>query len=370
MNKELREMLEAIQAKKKECKELLKTDLTGAKAMKNEIDDLQAKFEITKALFEDEEAQAQANAKKIKNPEAQTEMEIFLNAAKDGFSNKLVEGVKENGGYTVPEDIQTKINEYKESKDSLGVLVRRIPVATLSGSRTYKKREQQTGLVEVAEGAPIPEKSTPKYERQTFSVKKYAGFYGMTNEVLADSDANLKGELIKWIGDDVRVTENKLILAEVTKITKKIAVADLDDLKNIFNVELDPAFEVTSVVVTNQDGFNYLDKLKDADGKYLLQSDSTDKTKKLLFGIYPIKKYSNKTIPTVGGKAPIICGDWKEAIALYDRQKTALLGTNTAAGAFENDETLVRAIIREEVKTRDLEALVFGEITIASVKKK
>ncbi len=54
----------------------------------------------------------------------------------------------------------------------------------------------------------------------------------------------------------------------------EVAVDSLDDLKKkIFNILLDPAIALTAGVVTNQDGYNWLDSLKDKDGKYILQPD-------------------------------------------------------------------------------------------------
>ncbi len=66
-----------------------------------------------------------------------------------------------------------------------------------------------------------------------------------------------------------------------------MAVASFDDFKDVFNVELDASIAPTSIVLTNQDGFNFLDKLVDKDGNYIMQPDVTDKTKQLLFGRYP-----------------------------------------------------------------------------------
>ena len=37
----------------------------------------------------------------------------------------------------------------------------------------------------------------------------------MTNELLADSDANIASTLIEWIGDEARVTENNLIMGQI-----------------------------------------------------------------------------------------------------------------------------------------------------------
>ena len=39
---------------------------------------------------------------------------------------------------------------------------------------------------------------------------------------------------------------------------KEVAVATFDDFKDVFNVKLDPAIAVSSIVLTNQDGFNYI----------------------------------------------------------------------------------------------------------------
>lgn len=83
-----------------------------------------------------------------------------------------------------------------------------------------------------------------------------------------------------------------MIVAKIREITAdaEVAVDSLDDLKKIFNILLDPAIALTAGVVTNQDGYNWLDSLKDKDGKYILQTDPTKPTSTLLFGKYPIKR--------------------------------------------------------------------------------
>ena len=91
-------------------------------------------------------------------------------------------------------------------------------------------------------------------------------------------------------------------LAEITT-GKEVAISGYDDLKDVFNVTLDPAIASSSIVLTNQSGFNYLDKIKDERGDYILQHDVTDKSKMLLFGVYPIKKVSNKVLKNVEVKS-------------------------------------------------------------------
>jgi HK97 family phage major capsid protein len=366
MNKELREMLEKISNKKAEAKQLLNENkIEEAKAARDEAQQLQNKFDIAKDLYDQEKEQIE-NLQPEK-PGTAEEIKNFLNAVRTKFKNAMSSGSNADGGYAVPQDIQTEINELKQQKDALQNLVTVEPVKTKSGSRVFKARAQQTGFSEVAENGTITEKATPQFTQLAYNIKKYAGFFKVTNELLKDSDQAIRSTLVKWIGDESRVTRNKLILDELAK-KAKTAIANFDDLKDVVNEQLDPAFEGTTVVVTNQTGYNWLDKQKDADGNYLLQKDPTLPTRKLLFGLYPIQKVSNKDLPndtTVGTKAPIIIGDLKEAIVLFDREVTEIMASDSAMNAFETDNTLFRAIEREEVKTRDAEAFVYGQITIA-----
>ena len=68
---------------------------------------------------------------------------------------------------------------------------------------------------------------------------------------------------------------------------------------------------------------------------------------------------------------PVVIGDLKEGIKLFDRKKTNILASNVAAAgelnAFEEDLTLYRAVEREDVEVRDADAFVNGYIEISTV---
>ena len=83
----------------------------------------------------------------------------------------------------------------------------------------------------------------------------------MTNELLADSDANIASTLIEWIGDEARVTENNLIMGQI-KTKKEVELNGLDDIKKVLNVTLGSAFKQSSRIITNDDGLQYLDTLR------------------------------------------------------------------------------------------------------------
>lgn len=366
MTKELRELyakLEDLQGQAKALleKEDAKSDEINAKT--EEIKSLKAKIialeEIENQIKNDNDGGVPVQ----QNTDVKDYIKEFINAARNKFKNAMSVGSNEDGGYTVPEDIQTKINEFRMRKDALQNLVTVEKVTAPTGERTFKTRAQQTGFVEISEGGEIPEKATPQFTRLPYAVKKYAGFMKVTNELLKDSDAAIENVLVRWIGDESRVTRNKLILS-VLGTKAKTPISKIDDIKDVLNVQLDPAFRYTSVIVTNQDGFNWLDKQKDETGNYLLQPSVSAPTGKQLFGV-PVVMISNKDLPTTLGKAPMIIGDLKEAVVMFEREGISIVASDIAEGAFLTDVTLFRAIEREDVRLKDDEAFVYGEIAIS-----
>ena len=381
MNKKLLELLDTINEKKQLIKNLVDSGkLEEAKQAKEELINLQQQFDLLKDLEDDafENLQQKAAAGTLTPAgEPKNSIKEFADAARSGFrvTNSMNEGTPADGGYTVPEDIQTRINTYREATRSLINLVDVETVTTNKGSRTFKKRSQQTGFQKVGEGGKIQAKSTPQVERMDYEIEKYAGYFPVTNELLADSDAAITSVLTEWIGNESRVTRNNIILS-VIKEKEVTELTSLDDIKKALNVTLGAAFKATSKIVTNDDGLQYLDTLKDNDGKYLLQPNPADPMQlRLCAGstIVPIEVIPNSEMPSdtktaQKRKIPFIIGDLKEGIKFFDRQQLSIMSSNIAVAgnlnAFEEDLTMFRAIEREDCKTKDDEAFVNGQITI------
>lgn len=280
--------------------------------------------------------------------------------------NALSSITEADGGLLIPADQVTEINELKRQFVSLKQFVTVEPVSTRTGSRVIEKNADTTPLVVLNEGSKIPDTDSPQFNPIKYEIKDYAGILPIPNNLLKDSDKNIKRYLNKWLAKKSIATENANILSILKAGTKK-DIKTIDEIKDILNVELDPNISLAAIILTNQDGFNILDKLKDANGKYILQPDPTNPTKKLLEG-KPVYILSNKILKTATQKAPIIIGNLKEAIVLFDREQLSLMSTDVGAGAFENNMTKIRAIIRHDVKEFDSEAFIYGEIsTVASL---
>ncbi|MDU6794514.1 MAG: phage major capsid protein, partial [Staphylococcus sp.] len=282
-------------------------------------------------------------------------------------ASTLNEGTGKDGGFIVPKDVQTAINELKRTLNPLDELVRVEKVATMSGERTYEKLSTMTAFPNVAELSNIANLETPEFNRVEYKVQKYAGILPISSELLADTDQNLLNYLYRWLAKKDTITRNTEIAKLINTLTKK-PITGIDGLKDILNVDLDPAIALTSILLTNQDGYNYLDKLKDTQGHYLLQPNPLNPTEKMLSGKV-VKVVSNKVLPTdtsgSGKNAPVIIGDLTEAITLFDREAITLLGTNIGGNAFVTDGYNIRGTLRFDTKIVDNEAAVFGQLKLA-----
>jgi HK97 family phage major capsid protein len=398
MSKEARALLKKINDKKNAIKALVNEGKTKeAKEAKAELVDMQDRFNILMDLEDDEDEdikdqidkdEATKAEGKDKAPSKKDIARAFVNRIVCGMrktklnekDQKIMDAMSEksdeDGGFTVPQDIQTDIHELRRTDDDLEQYVNVEPVSTLSGSRVFEVDADSTPWDDVDEGEEFGEEETPKLKQIKYKIKKKGGILKVTRELLQDTAENILGFLNKWIAKKSRATRNAAILKKLAEITtgKEVAISGYDDLKDVFNVTLDPAIASSSIVLTNQSGFNYLDKIKDERGDYILQHDVTDKSKMLLFGVYPIKKVSNKVLKNVevkldgsnvsAYKYPIYMGDLKEAITLFDREKISIELSTEAGDLWAKDQTGIKVRDRFDVQAFDEEAVIKGEITV------
>jgi HK97 family phage major capsid protein len=305
-------------------------------------------------------------------------IKAFADAARRGFpvekataGSMMQSGVDKDGGYTVPEDLVTKIIDLRDAKESLLGEVRVIPVTTESGRRTIQARSQHTGFATVAEAGKFGKTATPQFTTIEYKIEKRGGYLPVTNELLADSDNNIASVATEWLADEARATANREILESV----QSKAATDLTDLDGILKawVGLGSEFRRTSKLITNDDGLAWLGALKDGDGRYLLSPNPADTAKlQLCVGPYilPVTTYSNKTIATTDNKIPMILGDLSEGVAYWDRQQFGVRVFDQATigdfNAAEQDLTLWRGSLRDDCTLWDDEAFVNGYIAAAS----
>lgn len=359
MNKKLRELLQ-LKAEKVEAaetainggdKELANSLVAEIKNLTTEIDNIQNLI----SLKNDDKVVDMTVENKV-----ETGIQALQRYIKTGIvdaAGPLKESENENGGYLVPKDVQTKINEYRRSFISLKEHVDVRDVVVPSGSEVYEKTSQLAPLTNMTELGEIAEMDGSTFENISYQVKNYGGILPVSRFLLQDTPENLLAYLAKWFVKKQVVTENKEILEVLNSFAKK-AITKVDEIKTAMNVTLDPGFLDNTKVITNQSGFDVLDTLKDKNNKYLLQEVVTEPTKRTLFGkevvVLPDTQFPKET----DGSFPLYVGDLHEAVRVYSLNTLEILSTDVGGKAFTRNSYDTRLITRFDVKAVDKEAVV------------
>ncbi|MGL5087443.1 MAG: phage major capsid protein [Clostridium sp.] len=355
-----------------------------------EVKDMKAAIVVQEELEEEEEAvlAADAQAKRIGEEFGNKDLGLsknktkenanFLRAAIKTMTNKplseaenallLPTTAEANGvsgeGYILPQDIRTliekKIRQYKSIRDVIGYM----PAGALTGSFPIEDFETVTGLVDFTDGEDGTDDKEIKFKNVSYKLKEKAAFIKLSNTLIALTDNALVAYIVEIFAKKAVVTENKLGM-EIIKLNKtKKVLKGWKDLKKSINKDLDPGVLFGSVIVTNQDGWDYLDSEVDTNGRPILQPDPSNPTKYLFKGL-TVEVYSNTMLATVGNKAPVIYGNLEEAIKFVDLSGLIQFATSEAAG-FMSNTTVARVIEFIDVVQKDKsdKCYIVGEIDV------
>jgi HK97 family phage major capsid protein len=396
MSKELREMLQKLEQMKAEVRALLGQDkVDEAEKRMEDVRALQKKIEVQRQLEEEERGglglgggqPIDGENRTITKEDAELEKEyrqIFMKAIRRRpvssdersiikeyekravmHTGGVVGQADGDSGLILPQDIQTKIYTLMRDFNDLSQYVNVQNVTALSGSRVLEKDEEMVPFADVEEYGEFQTIDNPKFVPVSYSLKKRGGILPLTNELIADTDQNIEAYVTNWISKKAVVTRNYHITNLLKTMTKK-QLANFDDIKKVLNVDLDPAISANSIILTNQDGYHWMDEQKDNNGRYLLQDDPTQPGRKLFKG-RPVVVASNRFLKTEGTTtllAPFIIGDLKQLIVLFNRRFFELASTKEGGDAFIRDTTNLRTIIRDDYKFWDTGTAVFGQLDV------
>ena len=364
----------------------LDSDKLGeAEEVKKEIERLNEK--IDKQIFLDElnSKEFEKDAAKISANANTKETASFIRAAIKKISGKPLTDVEDalllptttyvngaNGeGYILPQDIQTKINEKVRAFNSFRDVLGYIQTTALKGAFPMENLDSLAGLTDFADGTDGSLSDDISFGQVTFALKEKAAFIKLSNTLLALTDNNLIAYIVRVFAKKAVITENAMAKAalELNKTVKTFA--DWSEFKKSINVDLDPAALNNTVIVTNQDGFNYFDEQVDDNGRPLLQPDPTQPTRKILFG-YPVKVFSNRQLAptaattTADGFAPLYYGDLEEGVIFVDLGGTAFAAS--AEAGFMSNTTIARLIEFIDVIQKDASDACYcvGQVKVAN----
>ena len=327
-------------AKIKEAKESKETDDQLKKDLADELKELDEETkatEIQEAKPKEQQAQPESteptsNTNPIdkKDKEEKRSMEVILNDKKETYTRSInqfirTKGEKRDGLTTVgaeaviPVDRITKPEKQPETVVDLRQHVGRVPVTTGTGSYPIL-RANKNKMTSVAELAKNPELAKPEFTKVNYQIETYRGYIPVSQEALDDSDIDLGGLVAENIQRQSLNTSNAEIAKKLQTATAK-TVTDIDGLKDIVNVTIDPAYNVK--FIASQSFFNELDKMKDNDGRYLLQQDVTVASGYKLLG-REVVVMADDVIGTAAGNKVAFVGDPSLFVKFFDRQQASV----------------------------------------------
>lgn len=272
----------------------------------------------------------------------------------------------DSGFVVIPEEIVEDILKIKEVEYNLDQYVTVKKVANGAGKYPVVRQGAVTPLPTVAELAINPELAVSPFFELRYEISTHRGYFLVSKEAIEDAKVDIMSELTEWIGRLIAATRNAAILNALTTGTpgiegetltiEKVDAVGVDGLKDAVNLRILPNYG-HNVALMNQSAFNELDKLKDGNGRYLLQDDVKEGSGRRLLGAR-VDVVSDAALPSAGGKHPIIIGNIKDAIVLFDRSRYEARWTDY----MHFGEGLMIAL-RQDVRILDEEAAVYLEFT-------
>ncbi|MDX4998735.1 phage major capsid protein [Streptococcus agalactiae] len=171
-------------------------------------------------------------------------------------------------------------------------------------------------MVSVEELEKNPKLGKPQFTNVAWEIKTYRGAIPLSQESIDDADVELVGIVAETIGQ-MKVNTTNDAIATVLKEFEAKTVKNLDEIKKLLNVELDPAYNVSFIV--SQSFYQTMDTLKDKNGRYLLQDSITSVSGKVFLG-KPVFVLADEVL----GKDTAFVGDFKRGVLFADRKDLGL----------------------------------------------
>ena len=268
-----------------------------------------------------------------------------INPTSDGLKKEKTKPV------TSEEIVTTPLREVKTVVDLKQFTT--VHKATKASGKYPILKRATAKMVSVAELEKNPALAKPEFESVSWEVATYRGAIPVSQESIDDADVDLLAIVSEAVAQ-IKVNTTNEAIGNILKGFEAKAASDLDAIKSILNVDLDPAYNVSFVVT--QSFYQVLDTLKDKNGRYLLQDSIVSASGKAFLG-HPVFVVSDEALGAKG-EAKAFIGDVNRAVLFADRMELGLRwADNEIYGQY------LQAVMRFDVKKADAKAGYFVTFT-------
>lgn len=224
-------------------------------------------------------------------------------------------------GAVLPKEVIEPAFELKNNPDALANFATVLNVSNNAGSLPVVTSDDTTVLATKAEAAEMADVDYT-IKSVDYKVQTRAGRIVVSDEAREDAAVDIVGLCKGQLQKLVQNTDNQNILKLLGTLTAKTAKT-IDDLKTVFNVDLNPALTDSATWVVNSTAFNTLDQLKDTQGRYLLQPDVTAPSGYSLFGRAVVRVANNVWNAAISKGANMVLADVSQAVAIFRRAQVS-----------------------------------------------
>lgn len=311
---ETEEDLTALESQVEEVQKELDQRSSEKEALEIEIEELNEELRT----IEGKELSMKKNRNKQTNEIAETRELLNEYIRSKGQKREGLTTV--DGGALIPKEVlepqKTKVRSVDLSK-----LVRVVPVTTGSGEYAVISKSKNK-MKKTSELEKNPDLAKTPINKVNWTVDTYRGELSVSKEMIDDANYNIMG-LVEEDAVNQEVNTKNFEIASILKSATAVNASGFDGLKDVINKKIPSVYDVC--IVATDSMFSALDKVKDKEGRYMLQPDPTSPTG---------YKFKNKIIYTVpddllGAENDMkaFIGDVYEFVALFDREQTTVKWT-------------------------------------------
>ena len=270
MSKELRELLAKKFKIKEEARALLDDNkLEEARAKTEELRSLDEEIEILRVLEEDEDDNFRSSRRNI------SDEELEERAIKNYIAGKILTDEERqvvnsvDNSALLPEGFIKYLEDIKQGYKPLKDLVHVIQVSTLEGKMPVNYGVEKRGLADLGSDDKIEEDKL-KTDEVPYAVKDLGKLIPVRNSTLEDSGISIKEMIANEFIEDSVYTEDDHIIKAFREVAKKENIKDDVELVKKINL-MSPVAKSRGAIVVNPLGFDYLDNLRDKEGRPMLR---------------------------------------------------------------------------------------------------
>ena len=222
------------------------------------------------------------------------------------------------GGYLVPTQFVAAVERLADEDARLKNYVHVLPTTFRKGQYPIRD-EAATGLTKRSELNTLTGKDI-NFSAVTYEVENWYDFIPVAEELVDDASVDILEQVREAFAEDLVKTENAEILTVMNAAAgTAVSGTSYKDILTALDTGIKVAARKNAVIVTNQNGWAYLDGLTDTTGRPLLVEDIKQDGVKRFKGA-EVVVLDNATLPNESGAIPFYVGDLKRAVLFADRK--------------------------------------------------